>query len=141
MYKHILLPTDGSALSREAARSGVTLAKSLGARVTELYVIVESEVAAGTEKAARPVEEEAVGMAEASLRAVAEEATRQDVPHEIFYVRGTSPYEAIIKTAGTKGCDLIFMASHGRRGFAGLLLGSETMHVLTHCRVPVLVYR
>lgn len=141
MYKHILLPTDGSALSGQAIRSGMALAKSICARVSGLYVIVESEVAAGTEKAARPIDDEAVAMAEASLRVVSDEASRQDVPHETFYIRGISPYQAIINTADARGCDLIFMASHGRRGFAGLLLGSETMHVLTHCRVPVLVYR
>lgn len=141
MYKHILLPTDGSALSGEAIRSGVAFARSIGARVTGLYVILDTQVAAGTERAALPAEDDAVAGAEEFLRVINDEARRGGVPHESFHVRADAPYEAIIGTAEAKGCDLIFMASHGRRGMAGLLLGSETMHVLTHCKIPVLVYR
>jgi hypothetical protein len=82
----------------------VALAKALGARVTGLYVVVGSQVAAGTEKAARPVEDEAVGAAEEFVRAVPDEAKRHDVPHKAFYARADSPYEAIIGTAEAKGC-------------------------------------
>ena len=140
MYKHILLPTDGSELSQRAARSGVQLAKALNARVTGLCVVVEAQVAAGIGKAMRHGDE-GVAAAEGFPGAIASEASRQGVPHECFYVRADSPYEKIVETAAAKGCDLIFMASHGRRGVAGLLLGSETMHVLTHRKIPVLVYR
>jgi nucleotide-binding universal stress UspA family protein len=140
MYQHILLPTDGSDLSRRAIRSGVQLAKALGARVTGLSVVVESQVAAGTGKAASKGVEPGEA-AESFVQVIAEEARRHHFPHECFYVKAESPCEAIIRTATGKGCDLIFMASHGRRGISGLLLGSETMHVLTHCRIPVQVYR
>jgi nucleotide-binding universal stress UspA family protein len=140
MYQHILLPTDGSELSRKAIASGLQLAKALGARVTGLSVVVESHVAAGigktVSKGVEPVQ-----AAESFVQAIAEEARRLHVPHECFYVKAESPYEAIIRTATEKGCDLICMASHGRRGIRGLLLGSETMHVLTHCKIPVLVCR
>jgi nucleotide-binding universal stress UspA family protein len=140
MYQHILLPTDGSELSRRAILSGVQLAKALGAKVTGLSVIVDSPVAAGLGKSLAK-EGEAVRAAEAWLAVVADEARRAGVPHECFHVKDPSPYEAIVRTAATRGCDLICMASHGRRGISGLLLGSETMHVLTHCKIPVLVCR
>jgi nucleotide-binding universal stress UspA family protein len=140
MYKNILLPTDGSELSEMAIRSGVRLAKSLNAKVTGLYVIVESQVAAGIGKSMRD-EGARTETAKAYLDLINREAKQHGVAHESFYVVGTSPSEEIIRAAGTKGCDLIFMASHGRRGIAGMLPGSETMHVLTHCRIPVLVYR
>jgi len=140
MYKHILLPTDGSVLSEEATRSGIQLAKSLGAKVTGLYVIVDSQVAAGIGKSMRD-EHSQSDVAKAYLDLINREAGQQGVAHESFYVIGTSPYEEIIRAAGSKGCDLIFMASHGRGGITGMLLGSETMHVLTHCKIPVLVYR
>lgn len=140
MFKHILLPTDGSELSRKAAASGIQLAKALGARVTGLSVVVESPVAAGIGKAMVHKDED-IKAVEAFLRELGEEATRQGVAHECFYVRADSPSEGIISTATRKGCDLIFMASHGRRGLTRLLLGSETMQVLTHGKIPVLVYR
>ena len=140
MYKNILLPTDGSALSETAIRSGIQLAKSLGAKVTGLYVIVESQVAAGIGKSMRD-DHAQVDTAKAYLDLINREAAQHGVAHESFYVTGSSPYEEIIRAAGSKGCDLIFMASHGRRGISGMLLGSETLHVLTHCKIPVLVYR
>jgi nucleotide-binding universal stress UspA family protein len=141
MYQHILLPTDGSELSQQAVRSGVRLAASLGAKVTGLYVIVESLVAEGLDKTMLDVDTLSVRAAEQHLHAIAEEARHSGVPHECFHVADSSPSDGIIKVAAAKGCDLIFMASNGRRGLAGLLLGSETMHVLTHAKVPVLVYR
>ena len=140
MYKHILIPTDGSERSEKAVKSGVQLAKALAAKVTGLYVIVDTTVAAGIGKSMHG-KEEAVKAAEAHLAVIGREARQLDVPHECFHAVHTSPYEEIIKVATTKGCDLIFMSSHGRRGISGLLLGSETMHVLTHCKIPVLVYR
>lgn len=140
MYQHILLPTDGSDRSRKAVEAGVGLARAVGAKVTGLSVIIESQVAQGLGKAMTSKDEH-VQAAESYLQALAAEATRQGVPHETYHVRAISAYEAIIKTASAKGCDLICMASHGRRGVTGLLLGSETMHVLTHCQIPVLVYR
>ena len=140
MYRNILLPTDGSELSEMAIRSGVQLAKLLSAKVTGLYVIVESQVAAGIGKSMRD-EHVKIDTAKAYLDVVNREARQHGVAHESFHVTGMSPYEEIIKAADTRCCDLIFMASHGRRGIPGMLVGSETMHVLTHCKTPVLVYR
>jgi nucleotide-binding universal stress UspA family protein len=140
MYKHILIPTDGSERSEKAIQSGVELAKALGARVTGLYVIVDTLVAAGIGKSLHG-HDEAVKMAESFLGVISREARQAGVPHECFHAVHQTPYEEIIKVATTRNCDLIFMSSHGRRGIAGLLLGSQTMHVLTHCKIPVLVYR
>jgi len=140
MYKNILLPTDGSELSEKAIRNGVQLAKSLNAAVTGLYVIIESSVAAGIGKSLRD-EHSGEEQAKAFLDVINREARQHGVPHESFYVVGSSPSDEIIRAATAKNCDLIFMASHGRRGLAGMLLGSETMHVLTHCKIPVLVNR
>lgn len=141
MYKHILLPTDGSELSERAVKSGVELAKALGAKVTGLYVIVESRVAAGIGKAMRGEDQSGREAAEDYLRVISDQAKRAGVQHEVFHVTGDSPWEEIINAAGAKGCDLVFMASHGRRGVAGLLLGSQTTLVLTHSKLPVLVCR
>lgn len=140
VYKHILLPTDGSELSRKAITHGVGLAKALGAEVTGLHVIVDTGVAAGIGKALRH-DEDLIAAAEAHLAVLAAEAKQAGVRHTLFHVRGDSAWERIVETATTRGCDLIVMASHGRRGLTGLLLGSETQHVLTHGKIPVLVYR
>ena len=140
MYTHILLPTDGSELCGTAARSGLRLAKLLGARVTILHVVVESGVAAGIDKAMRD-EHAGVRTAEEYLSRAGHEATRQGVPHDCFYVVGDSPAEEIVKAASDRGCDLIVMASHTRPALVSLLVGSQTAQVLRHSRVPVLVYR
>jgi nucleotide-binding universal stress UspA family protein len=140
MYKHLLLPTDGSELSEKAIRSGIQLAKALNAKVTGLCVIVDSLVAKGIGKSMHSKEED-VQAAETYLRVILNEAKRQNVPHECFYATAGAVSDEIIKVASDKGCDLIFMASHGRRGIGSLLMGSETMHVLTHSKIPVLVYR
>ena len=140
MYRHILLPTDGSELSERAVKSGVQLAKALGAKVTGLSVVVEPLVAGGLgELMTGPTE--AISAAEVYVGVIAREAQEHGVAHECYYVRGPSVSEEIVKAATARSCDLICMASHGRRGIAGLLLASETMHVLTHCGIPVLVYR
>lgn len=141
MYKHILLPTDGSELSGKAVEGGVRLAKALGGRVTGLCVIVEAQVAAGIGKALTDPDDDAVKAAEEFLSVVSRAAKRSDVPYEGFHVRAAFPHEAILSTAAAKGCDLIYMASHGRRGIVNLLLGSETMQVVTRGTLPVLVHR
>lgn len=147
MYKHLLVPTDGSELSLHAARNAVALAKSLGARLTFVYVqpdypqpiIGEGAILApeSREEFSRGTEEQALSILD-EFRALAEaEGVQADTHTEVNDI----PYEVIIAAAETRHCDLIFMASHGRRGLAGLLIGSETNKVLTHCRIPVLVYR
>ena len=140
MYQHILLPTDGSELSQAAIRSGLQLAKLLGARVTGLCVVVEPIVAGGLGEVMRG-HEEAAQAADSYLAALAREARQQGVPHECFHVKGPSIAEEIVRAATGRGCDLICMGSQGRHGLAGLLLGSDTADVLAHCKIPVLVYR
>jgi nucleotide-binding universal stress UspA family protein len=140
MYKHILLPTDGSELSEKAIRHGVELAKAVGAKVSGLCVVVPSHAPSGTGVAmlGDHVLEDA---AEEFLATVTRHARELGVESECFYVSGASPHEEIVAAAEQRGCDLICMASHARSGLAGLLLGSETTSVLTGCRIPVLVLR
>ena len=146
MYKHILLPTDGSALSQVAVDSGLKFAKAVGAKVTGFYVMVERQLDSFEEYA--PVELKApepakVAKQEADkyLKAITDRARLIGVPCETYSMRHASPHQAIITFATQTECDLIVMASHGRRGLAGLLLGSETQKVLTHGKLPVIVVR
>jgi nucleotide-binding universal stress UspA family protein len=145
MFRHILLPTDGSPLSEAAIRKGIQLAKAIGAKITGLcvmpklrYFSYDFEVGAEFKKQA-----EAAFHAEVkkSLLALEKAASEEGVPCETVQEANEQIYEAIIDTAQKRNCDLIVMASHGRRGVEGLLLGSETQKVLTHSRIPVLVYR
>jgi nucleotide-binding universal stress UspA family protein len=141
MYQHILLPTDGSELSERAIEGGVQLAKALGARVSGLHVVVESHVATGLGESQVPMRQLAERAAQDYLKVIAAAATQAGVAHECFTVVGDSAWEEIIHAATNRQCDLVFMASHGRRGLAGVLLGSQTVHVLTHSKIPVLVCR
>ena len=140
MYKNILLPTDGSELSRMAIRHGVALAKAVGAKVTGLSVVLPAHAPAGAGVAifSDNVQEEA---AAEFLAVISHEAHEQGVEAECFYVSGTAPHEEIIAAAQQRGCDLICMASHARTGLSGLLLGSETTSLINGCRIPVLVLR
>ena len=145
MYKHILLPTDGSELSATAVRDGIQFAKEIGARVTALHVTppfhpIEMTPSSFTAHAEEH-EAKAKDSAQRALGAVTTAARVAGVPCATVHRVSHSPYEAIIAVAGEAGCDLIFMASHGRRGVAALLLGSETSKVLTHSKIPVLVTR
>jgi nucleotide-binding universal stress UspA family protein len=145
MYRHILIPTDGSELSGGAIRQGVALAKSHGAKVTAITVFppfrvfaVEPMVVIDTPAQYRS---DCEAMARKYLGVVEAVARDADVPCEVVQVTHEQPYQAIIETADAKGCDLIVMASHGRKGVAALVLGSETTKVLTHSKIPVLVCR
>ena len=145
MYKHVLIPTDGSDLSSKAEAAGLTLARALDARVTALTVTPPFQFI-GTEPmllvATEPEYEKAqAARAEKTLERVKMTAAAIGVPVETLRTVDTHPFEAIIATAKERGCDLIFMASHGRGGLTGLILGSETSKVLTHSKIPVLVYR
>ena len=147
MFKHILVPTDGSDLSRETVRRAVSFAKEAGARITAFFAKPEYPIAyfgegalidpTTPEKYAELAEQQAAEYLGEVQKLCAEAGV------DCATVSATSdvPYEAIIAAAESAGCDLIFMASHGRRGFSGFLLGSETNKVLTHSKVPVLVYR
>jgi len=145
MFRHILLPTDGSELSAAALQKGIQLAKALGARVTGLRVIQDVHYV-GCEAAIGPEFQEQAEAAvnkevEENLFAIEKAAREAGVPCETEGVKRFQVFEAIIETADKKGCDLIIMASHGRKGVGALLLGSETQKVLTHSKIPVLVYR
>jgi len=147
MYKHILLPTDGSTLSLKAVKQGLRFAKSIGAAVTAVYsspgVPIEFfEYGAAVPESVLQAEERRIRqLAERYLAAVAKLAKAAEVRCDCVVVEQRVPYQAIIETAKKRRCDLIFMASHGRRGIKGLLLGSETTKVLTHSKIPVLVCR
>lgn len=140
MYKHILLPTDGSELSANAVRHGVALAKSVGARITGLSVVIPSHAPAGA-GVAMLGDHVLESAAEEFLSLITREARDAGVDAECFYVSGSSPYEEIIAAAEQRGCDLICMGSHARTGLGNLLLGSQTTALLNACRVPVLVLR
>ena len=145
MYRHILIPTDGSPLSEQAIRQGVALAKTFGAAVTALtvsptfhnFALDPVQLTATPER----YEEECRARADKRLAVARVEAGIAAVPCETVHEMNDQPYQVIVDTAKARHCDLIVMASHGRRGMAGLLLGSETSKVLTHSKIPVLVCR
>ncbi len=144
MYKHILIPTDGSELANKAVLHGIDLAKRLSARVTALIVKEppRSFVAEGVVVVpAAEVAEVAERHAKIVLAGVSERAATAGVKVEVMSTLSDQPWRSIIDTARTKEADLIDMASHGRRGLSAMLLGSETQKVLTHSAIPVLVYR
>jgi nucleotide-binding universal stress UspA family protein len=145
MFKHILLPTDGSELSEMTIRRGLQFAKESNAKVTGISVTPEFHgltFEAGLREDAREqFLAESRSLAKKHLAIVQAAAAEQGVTCDTEIEISDYPYEAIINAAERKGCDLILMASHGRRGVRGLLLGSETHKVLTHTRIPVLVYR
>ena len=145
MFKHILLPTDGSALSEVAVQSGIRFAKSINAHVTGLHVILPFHLfARGAEMVSdtkAQFEKNSVAHAQLYLAAISRAAKEAGVPCDCVTEKADHPYEAIIAAAEKRSCDLILMASHGRRGVKGLLIGSETHKVLTHTKIPVLVFR
>jgi nucleotide-binding universal stress UspA family protein len=145
MFKHILIPTDGSDLSRKAVLYGVRLAKESGAKVTGLTVAEPYRVAT-MDTILIPVdegdyEEQSRVLSEKAMEQVKMAAQAAGVPCETVREVNDQPYRAIIDAAQALQCDLIVMSSHGRRGISALLLGSETAKVLTHSTIPVLVYR
>ena len=145
MFKHILLPTDGSALSETAIQSGIRFAKSINAHITGLHVIAPFHLLARgpgmVSDTKEQFEKNSVANAELYLAAISRAAKEAGVPCDCVTEKADHPYEAIIAAAEKRGCDLILMASHGRRGVKGLLIGSETHKVLTHTKIPVLVFR
>jgi nucleotide-binding universal stress UspA family protein len=145
LFKHMLLPTDGSVASEVAMRKALDLARGSNARVTGLHVIQPFHLLSANVEMIEDTRAVYQAHSDAHARAclaVIEQAAREaGVSCETCVVRADHPYEAIIQTATERACDLIVMASHGRRGMQALLLGSETQKVLTHCAVPVLVLR
>jgi nucleotide-binding universal stress UspA family protein len=145
MYKHILIPTDGSELSRKAVQQGIALARSVKAKVKLLTVSPPFHPIAVAPSLVTATRTTYNGEAEKAARGVLEAAqavaSREEVPATAEHVFSDHPYEAIIEAARKNKCDLVFMASHGRRGLQALLIGSETQKVLTHSKLPVLVCR
>jgi nucleotide-binding universal stress UspA family protein len=145
MYTNILIPTDGSELAGKAVRHGIALASRLAATITAVTVLppfhtftTDTQMLEDTPAQYQARMQAHVGK---TLGAVTDEAQKAGVACETVEVEHEHPYQAIIDTAGSKGCDLIVMASHGRRGIAAIVLGSETVKVLTHSKIPVLVHR
>jgi nucleotide-binding universal stress UspA family protein len=145
MYSNILIPTDGSELAGKAVEHGIGLAKRIGAKVTALTVLppfhmftTDTQMIEDTPALYKARVRE---HAEKTLGAVVRAAQAAGVACETVQVEHEHPYQAIIDTAGSKGCDLVVMASHGRHGISALVLGSETVKVLTHCKIPILVHR
>ena len=147
MYTHILIPTDGSKLSAHAVAHGVAVAKAMGARVSGLFVapaptplVFEGLMPVDY---MQPDEHAALSAraAEQHLGFIERAAQQAGVPYEGLTVVGEYPADAILQAAKQHRCDLIVMASHGRRGLAGIVLGSETQKVLAHAKIPVLVCR
>ncbi|MFA7505219.1 MAG: universal stress protein [Burkholderiaceae bacterium] len=147
MFKKILVPTDGSELSSKAVTGAIALAKLHGAELVAMNVQPPFRVPPIAEMPSAQFfsedkyEETIRAYAAEILGEVETQAKAAGVACDIATAVYDQPWQAIIDMAERKGCDLIFMSSHGRRGVAGLLLGSETQKVLTHCKVPVLVYR
>ena len=149
MYRHILIPTDGSELAEHAVTNGLALAKYVGAKVT--VIIVEDPfdwlVVPGTRASQRHLDalakhsEQVKKYAANVLSRAADAAKQAGVPCDTMQAENARPYQAIIAATSDRGCDLIVMASHGRGGLAAVVLGSVTNKVLTHTKTPVLVYR
>lgn len=145
MYKNILIPTDGSELAGNAVKHGIIFAKEIGAKITVLTVTapfhffaLDPQVVEDTpDQYKKHIQEHTAKM----LGAIANSAKAAGVACETVQVEHEHPYQAIIDTARANGCDLIEMASHGRRGILAIVLGSETVKVLTHSKIPVLVHR
>lgn len=147
MYKHILIPTDGSQLSEKAIEAGIEFASFVHAKVTGFTAVPEYQIPSESELMSRHAislpdyERDAKKQAESALQPIADRARAAGVDYDAEFTLSDTPSEAIIRAAEKHGCDLIFMASHGRRGLSALVHGSETQAVLTHSTIPTLVYR
>lgn len=145
MFTHLLLPTDGSPASETAIKKGIELAKEVQAKVTGLHVIPEFHVFTYQTEMLEDTREQFIKDSQSHavkfLAVIQKAAEEAGVSCDTAYMVSDHPHEAIIKLAEERGCDLIAMASHGRKGISGLLLGSETHKVLTHSKKPVLVFR
>jgi nucleotide-binding universal stress UspA family protein len=147
MFKHILIPTDGSPVAAKAIQAGVALAKEMGAAVTAYYAIepppthIYGEGRLADKRWVEELERRTREIAQRSVDEVSEAAKAAGVPCDAVVDKLVHPYKGIIDAAIEKKCDVIFMGSHGQRGLTGLLIGSVTQQVLTHSKIPVLVFR
>lgn len=147
MFKHILMPVDGSELSDKTVAQGIALAKALNAKVTALVAEPEYEMPSYSQIVSRSAisaeehERRARTHAQKILDQVAEKAKAAGVSFEGRFCEEDEPHQAIIRVAEEAGCDLVAMGSHGRHGVSAVLFGSETHEVMAHSKIPVLVYR
>jgi len=144
MFKRILVPTDGSEITSQAVTTAIELAKSVGAQIFTISVKEPFPYSAISEMQPTPPQEffdAQERIAAKRLQSVVELAKAAGVNCQAHSIEALHPWEAIIDHATNMECDLLVMASHGRRGMSALLLGSETQKVLTHSKVPVLVVR
>jgi nucleotide-binding universal stress UspA family protein len=146
MFKHLLIPTDGTDLSRKAVKAGIDFAQFLGATVTLVtvsppYLMLTVDDPVVYPELQQSFLEETDKAARERLKQGEEYAAAKGVAIKALHVREVSAYLGILAAAKENRCDLIFMTSHGRRGIVAVLLGSETLKVLTHSPIPVLVYR
>ena len=144
MYQHILVPTDGTDVTAKAVEHAIALAKAFGSRMSTVSVKESFPYSAISEMQPTPPQEfydAQERMAARRVQAVVQAASAAGIACEAHTLEAVHPWEAIVDHAKAMHCDLIVMASHGRRGVAALLLGSETQRVLTHTHVPVLVVR
>lgn len=146
MFKNILIPTDGSEHSQRAVKLGIELAKVHGARITGVHVIPDYHLLIAYEGAFDPateerIEDQAKSRAQDYLGFIRSAAKAANVACATVCETGDHPYEAILRAADAHACDLILMSSHGRKGLASVLLGSETRKVLSEAKVPVLVVK
>ena len=145
MYKHILVPTDGSPLAAKAVQAAITFAAEVGARVTGYYAIEDMNMHhAGAHLTKDLIAEFEKRSNEAADKHASEPsgaAKAAGVAYDWKISKVTQPHEGIIEAARDAGCDIIFMASHGHRGLTGLIVGSVTQKVLSHSTIPVLVFR
>jgi nucleotide-binding universal stress UspA family protein len=147
MFKHILIPTDGSKLSEQAAKAGVALAQAVGARVTALFAappatpVVYKNLLPSKYMAPDEHAEMIERLAAKYLGVIERAAQSAGVRCETLHTTSDFPADTILQTAAKRKCDLIVMASHGERGLKAVLLGSQTQKVLAHAKIPVLVYR
>jgi nucleotide-binding universal stress UspA family protein len=147
MFKHILIPTDGSPVSAKAVRAGIAFAKQSGAKVTGYHAV--EPVTAGyygdgfvpDERMIAEFERRSRAAAKKRIASIAREALKAGVPFEPVVQTARTPYEGIVEAARKRNCDLILMSSHGRRGLTRLALGSVADKVIQLSKVPVLVYR
>jgi nucleotide-binding universal stress UspA family protein len=145
LFKNILVPTDGSDLAAKAVEQGVLFAKEIGAKITAVTVTEPFHLLSvePSQLEYTPIEyqKHAKAHAEKVLGTVSATAKSAGVECQTLHTEHDQIYQAIIEAADARRCDLIVMASHGRRGVSAVVLGSETVKVLTHSKIPVLVYR
>lgn len=145
MFKHLLLPSDGSPLSEAAVQTAMTFARSINSKVTGIHVMPEFHVLTYRADMLADTKDkfanDSKSYANELLASIQSAAKLAGVACDTAAVTSDEPYAAIIRAADERNCDLIVMASHGRRGVRAILLGSETQKVLTHSNIPVLVLR